>query len=101
MSQLLNLIRTSTPEERAAALAELVGQELGTAGSTPVAVRAADRTVGYLTPTVNAAATLPLPEFTVAELEELRRRAANPHESIPVDEFIRRFDEAAGEGTPR
>jgi hypothetical protein len=96
MPHLLDLIRTWTPEERSLALAELVGQELAKSGNVPVAVRdGAARTVGYLTTEVNAAAVLPFPTFSDAELTELRRRAANPQESLPVDEFIRRFDAAA------
>lgn len=99
MSQLLELIRTSTPEERSLALAELVGEALAHSGRSPVAVRdATARTVGYLTPEVNAAAVLPFPELTADEVAELRRRAANPHEAVSVDEFTRRLDAAAGEG---
>ena len=95
MSQLLHLIRTCTPEERSLALAELVGQELAKSGNVPVAVQdGTSRTVGYLTTEVNAAAVLPFPKFTTDELAELRRRAANPQESVPVDEFIRRLDAA-------
>jgi hypothetical protein len=98
MSRLLELIRESSPAERAEALAVLVNDQL-LANAGPVAVRdAAARTVGYLTPEVNAAAVLPFPSFTDDEIAELRRRAANPHESIPVEEFIRRFDAVIGEG---
>jgi hypothetical protein len=98
MASLIELIRTSTPEERAAALAELVGAALARHGNTPVAVQdAADRTIGYLSATVNAAATLPLPEWTAEELAEIRRRAANPQDAISFDEFIRRLDAASSE----
>ncbi len=99
MSQLLDLIRTSTPEERSHALAELVERALADSGNAPVAVQdAATRTVGYLAPEVNAAAVLPFPRLSAEEVTELRRRAANPQESIPVEEFIRRLDATAGAG---
>jgi hypothetical protein len=101
MSHLLHALRSATPTERAEALAVLVGDALqGRCG--PVAVQnAAAHTVGYLTPELSAAATLPLPAFTDEELAELRRRAANPQEGIPVEEFILRFDAATAEGKPR
>ena len=102
MASLLELIRTSTPEERAAALAELAGAALSSAGGVPVAVCGPDtRTVAYLSSTVNAAATLPLPDWTEDELAEIRRRAANPQEAISFDEFILRLDATTAEGTPR
>ena len=101
MSHLLHLLRTATPAERAEALAVLAGEALRGRGG-PVAVQdAAAHTVGYLTAELNAAATLPLPAFSEDELTELRRRAANPQEGIPVEEFIRRLDAAAGADTPR
>lgn len=102
MPSLLELIRTSSPEERAAALAELVGATLAANAGKPIAVCDAQaHTVGYLSSTLNAAATLPLPDWTEEELAELRRRAANPQEAIPVEEFIRRFDAATAEVPPR
>lgn len=101
MSTLLHTLNSATAAERAEALAFLVGDALRGRGG-PVAVQdATSHTVGYLTPELSAAATLPLPAFSEAELAELRRRAANPQEAIPVEEFIRRFDVATAEGTPR
>lgn len=100
MSRLLQMLTTATPAERAEALAVLAGDALR--GGGPVAVQdTASHTVGYLTSEVSAAAALPLPAFSEEERAELRRRAANPQEGIPVEEFIRRFDAGAGEGTPR
>ena len=102
MASLIEMIRTSTPEEQAAALAELVGAALARHGNTPVAVcDASDRTIGYLSSTVNAAATLPLPDWTEEELAEIRRRAANPQEAISFDDFIRRLDASSAEATKR
>ncbi len=98
MPSLAELIRTSTPAERAAALAELVGVTLAASGGVPVAVcDARSQTIGYLSSTVNAAAILPLPEWTEDELAELRRRTDNPQEAIPFDEFIRRWDAVVAE----
>ena len=102
MATLLEMIRTSSPEERAAVLAELVGAALARHGNTPVAVTdASDRTIGYLSSEVNAAATLPLPDWTEEEKAELRRRIANPQGGISVEEFIRRFEAASAEEKPR
>ena len=101
MSHLMTTLRAATPAERAEALAVLVGEALHGRGG-PVAVRdAAANTVGYLSAEVNAAAALPLPPFSEVELAELRRRAGSPQEGIPVEQFIRRFDAATGEGKPR
>lgn len=102
MASLLEMIRKSSPEERAAALAELVGAALATTGGKPVAVcDAHSHAVGYLSSEVNAAATLPLPDWTEEELAEIRRRAANPQEAISFDEFIRRLDAATDAATRR
>lgn len=101
VSQLLDLIRGSSPQERAEALAVLAREALAASGG-PVAVRDTDsQTVGYLASELNAAAVLPFPKLSDAEVAELRLRAANPHESIPVEEFIRRFDSASNEGKSR
>ena len=98
MSRLLELIRVSSPEERAEALAALASDTLAT-NRGPVAIRdAAARTVGYLSADVNAAATLPFPDFTPEEVTDLRRRAANPQAGVSVEEFIRQFDAATAEG---
>jgi hypothetical protein len=102
MASLLELIRTSTPQERAAALAELVGAALAANGGQPVAVcDARSRTIGYLSSEVNAAATLPLPAWTEEEVAEIRRRLDNPRDGISVEEFIRRFEAASAEEKPR
>jgi hypothetical protein len=102
MASLIEMIRASTPEERAAVLAELVGATLAASAGKPVAVcDARSHTVGYLSSEVNAAATLPLPNWSEEELAELGRRAAKPHEAIPFDEFIRRLDAVTAEGPAR
>jgi hypothetical protein len=98
MPSLVELIRASTPQEQAAALAELVGVTLARSGGVPVAVcDARSRTIGYLSTTVNAAATLPLPNWTEEELAELRRRIDNPRNGLSVEEFIRRFEAETAE----
>lgn len=101
MSHLIQALTTATPAERAEALALLVCEALR-GRSEPVVVQdSSAQTVGYLTADLNAAAALPLPAFSVDELAELQRRAANPQEGIPVEEFIRRFDAASDADTPR
>ena len=92
MSALLELIRTSTPAERAEALTELTRRALAGADG-PVAILDEHRNaVGYLSAEVDATGVPPLPPFSEEELIELRRRAAHPEEAIPVEEFIRRMD---------
>lgn len=89
MSALLELIRTSSPAERAEALVELSRRALSKADGPVAIVDEHDRTLGYLSAELNAACTLPIRKLTPERFAELRRRAEHPEESIPAEEFIR------------
>lgn len=101
MSALLELIRTSTPAERAEALAELSRHALANADGPVAIVDEHRKAVADLSAEVDAAAVFPFRKLTPEHLAELRRRAEHPEEAIPAEEFIRLLEAEMGKGKVR
>ncbi len=101
MSALLELIRTSSPAERAQALVELSRDALANAAGPVAIVDEHRKAVAYLSSEADATAVFPFRKLTPEHLGELRRRADHPEEAIPAEEFIRLLEGEISKGTGR
>lgn len=91
---LLAALRQSTAEEKMRAMSALASELFTRHGGQPVPLTDdANRTIGYLSPEVSAAEIEPL---SADDVEEIRRRMANPGRLLTVEQFTAELE--AGEG---